>query len=142
MQIRRWHQPVMLLTLVTVSVLAVACGSGEAREGASRTGTSASSKDQEATTIAISAKDNLFEPKELTVERGHAVTFNIKNDGQAIHNLHIVSTTTEGKDFLSRSTTIQPGESSTLTATFTKAATLKFQCDFHLPDMVGTLTVK
>ena len=61
--------------------------------------------------------------------------------GQAIHDLHIMSQTAEGKDFMSNAT-VQPGESSTFTATFSKAGTLKFQCDYHLPDMVGTITVK
>ena len=71
----------------------------------------------------------------------NAITFVAKNEGQAIHDMHILSFSAEGKDIISNST-IQPGETSTFKATFSKAGVLKFQCDYHLPDMVGTITVK
>jgi plastocyanin len=39
--------------------------------------------------IAISMKDNLFEPADLTVKAGESVTINLTNDGVAIHNMRI-----------------------------------------------------
>jgi plastocyanin len=135
----RWRlRPVVLFGVITLAALAVACG-GEGGSSSSTGSSKASSGESE--TVAVSAKDNFFEPKEITVERGEAVTFNVKNDGQAIHDMHIMSLAAEGKDFMSN-TTIQPGESASFTATFSKTGTLKFQCDYHLPDMVGTITVK
>ena len=140
MGLRHSLRPLTLLGIVAVTALAVACGGGEAtsKSGASTSGKPSGGKSE---TVAVALKDNVFEPKEITVERGEAVTFNVKNEGQAIHDMHILSSSTEGKDFISNAT-IQPGESSSFTATFAKAGTLKFQCDYHLPDMAGTITVK
>jgi len=129
--------------LVLLTALAVACGADSQSVSKTNSPTpsvgKASSGDGEK--VAVSLKDNAFDPKDISVEHGEAVTFTVKNEGQAIHDMHILSTAAEGKDFISNAT-IQPGESSSFTATFSKAGTLKFQCDYHLPDMAGTITVK
>lgn len=131
----------VLFGVVALTAAAAACGGGETSEPKTSPSGATKASSGEATTIAVSLKDNFFEPKEITVERGKAITFNAKNEGQAIHDMHIMSQAAEGKDFISN-TTIQPGADSSFTATFSKAGTLKFQCDYHLPDMVGTITVK
>ncbi len=134
-------RPVVLFGVTALTAVAVACSGGG--ESGSKTTSSGSPKASGggSETIAVSMKDNFFEPKEISVERGKAITFNVKNEGQAIHDMHIMSQAAEGKDFVSN-TTVQPGTNSSFTATFAKAGTLKFQCDYHLPDMVGTITVK
>lgn len=86
-------------------------------------------------------KDNLFEPKTLTVKAGSSVEIVLKNDGQAVHNLHILSAPKEGKDF-SSAATIAPGAENKFTIKLTKAGSYVFQCDYHLPDMAGTITVQ
>ncbi|MCZ2110442.1 MAG: cupredoxin domain-containing protein [Dehalococcoidia bacterium] len=91
-------------------------------------------------TIVIEMKDNVFAEKDIKVSAGQSVTFEAKNVGAAVHNVHILSQAGEGKDFNS-DTMINPGKSSTFQAKFTKKGTYKFQCDFHVPDMVGTITV-
>lgn len=129
--------------MVTAGLLASvlllgACSGGEGKESKGDDKPSAASS--KAQTVAVAMKDNVFEPKEITVEKG-AVTFEVKNVGAAIHNMHIVTNAAEGKDFSSKPT-IEGGQNDKFTATFTKPGTYKFQCDFHLPDMVGTITVK
>jgi plastocyanin len=55
--------------------------------------------------------------------------------------MHVLSKDGEGKDFASDAL-VSPGQSSTFEVTFTKTGTYDFQCDYHLPDMVGTITVE
>lgn len=90
--------------------------------------------------VEIDMKDNVFATKEIAVKSGSTVTFDIKNTGQAIHNVHILSQQGEGKDYMSDAM-INPGKSDSLEVKFTKKGTYKFQCDYHVPDMVGTITV-
>lgn len=133
----------MWLAVVTTAGVLVACGGGAGDKGSANTGGpsgASSSAGGKAQTVSLVMKDNVFEPKEITVEQG-TVTFEVKNTGAAIHNVHIMSSSAEGKDFMSKPI-IEGGASDKFTATFTKGGTLKFQCDFHLPDMVGTITVK
>ncbi len=139
MATKRWGRA-MVAAGVMASVLLLGACSGESN-GSQQAGTKpAAQPASQAQTVSVTMKDNAFEPKEITVEKG-AVTFEIKNAGAAIHNMHIVSTTAEGKDFSSKPV-VEAGQSDKFTATFTKSGTIKFQCDFHLPDMVGTITVK
>lgn len=142
MRMKHWGRTVVTAGLLASVVLLAACSSGgDAKEnGNGDSAPKASSSKGKAQTVAITMKDNLFEPKEITVEEG-AVTFEVKNAGTAIHNMHIISTAAEGKDFSSKPV-IEAGTTDKFTATFTKSGTIKFQCDFHLPDMVGTITVK
>ena len=124
--------------LVSATMLAACSSGGDAKGGGSAAAPKAAGGS--AQTVAITLKDNAFDPKDITVGKG-AVTFEVKNTGIAIHNMHITSTSAEGKDFSSKAI-IDPGASDKFTATFTKSGTIKFQCDFHLPDMAGTITVK
>lgn len=95
----------------------------------------------EAKEIVVSLTENAFAPNAIVVEAGKPVTFVAKNAGEAVHNMKILSAKTEGKDY-SSSATIAPGKDSRFTVTFSKKGTVKFQCDYHLPDMVGTIEVK
>lgn len=142
MHMKRWGRTLATAGLLASAVLLAACSSGgDAKEdGNGGSETKASSNSGTGQTVVITLKDNFFEPKEITVEEG-TVTFEVKNAGAAIHNMHIISTAAEGKDFSSKPI-IEAGATDKFTATFTKKGTIKFQCDFHLPDMVGTITVK
>ncbi len=95
----------------------------------------------EGQTITVLMTDNKFAPSTLEVEAGKKVTFIAKNQGSAIHNMKFLSAKTEGKDFASDAL-VNPEKESKFTVTFTKKGTVKFQCDFHLPDMVGEILVK
>jgi plastocyanin len=97
--------------------------------------------------IAVSMKDNLFEPAELTVKAGEAVTINLTNDGVAIHNMRIAGA--DGKyntddDGISDPDIVQSGGTAKLDWTApAQPGQVKFQCDFHVTvGMVGTITVQ
>ena len=129
----------LFLGLVLMAFVAIAaCGGGDDDEGGNGESSNGGGGG-EAQTVQIKLTDNVFTPKEVKVETG-TVTFEIKNDGAAIHNMHILSKDTEGKEFMSKAI-INAGESDKLVATFTKKGSIKFQCDYHVPDMVGTITV-
>lgn len=91
--------------------------------------------------IEVDLKDNLFEPANITVPANATVTIVAKNVGAAIHNMHVLSMATEGHDFTSDAI-IAAGTESRFEVTFTKPGTIQFQCDFHVPGMVGTITVQ
>ena len=114
-------------------ITVVATATGGAASGGGSTG--------EAKTISVSMTDNKFTPNKIEVEAGKPITFIAKNDGAAIHNMKILSSAAEGKDYASEAL-VNPGKESKFTVTFTKKGVLKFQCDYHLPDMVGEITVK
>jgi plastocyanin len=135
-------------------VAAVGCGGGDGEaaptmaprdadgkviEGGSGSTASKSADDADQTVVVV-MKDNRFEPQEISVEPG-TVAFEVKNEGSAIHNVHVMSRSAEGNDYMSKHI-IEGGTSDKFTAVFTKSGTIKFQCDFHLPDMIGTINVK
>jgi len=97
--------------------------------------------------LAVTMKDNLFEPKDLTVKAGEAVTIDLKNEGVAVHNMRIAGA--DGKyntddDAASDPNIIQAGGTGTVTWTApAQPGEMKFQCDFHVAvGMVGTITVQ
>lgn len=128
---------------------AAACGGGSDAEptpaiqvktpGAS--GTSGGGSEAASEKIKVSMKDNLFEPKTITVAAGKTIEVELKNDGQAVHNMHILSAAKDGKDYSSPAT-VAPGTEAKFTFKLTKPGTYDFQCDYHLPDMVGKITVQ
>ena len=70
--------------------------------------------------VAVGMKDNLFEPKDLTVNAGASVAFELKNDGVAVHNMRIAGP--DGKyntadDAVSDPNIVQAGGTSTVTWT-------------------------
>lgn len=128
-----------------------ACGGGDDDNGSSATNTpqTKATATQPANggggggskNFEIDMTDNKYTPSEISVSVGDEVTFKVVNKGTAIHNMHILSQAAEGKDF-SSDALVNPGSDSTFTAKFTKAGTYDFQCDYHLPDMAGKITVK
>jgi plastocyanin len=151
LRVKSWLRPAATTGIALLIVpLAIACGGGDdgGSDGggngpATTTATSPSgggSSNGGAETVTIVMKDNIFEPKDIEVDEGKTVTFELKNEGTAIHNMHVLSKTAEGKDFMSK-TAIEGGGSDTFTATFQKKGSIKFQCDYHVPDMAGTITV-
>ncbi len=132
---------------------AVACGGGSDNavptqsiqvktpgSGATSPATSGGSE-KASESVKISMKDNLFEPKTFLVPAGKSVEIEVKNNGAAVHNMRILSADKEGKDFSSNAT-MAPGAESKFVVKLNKPGTYKFQCDFHLPDMMGTITVQ
>ncbi len=129
----------------------VACGDDDGAAAENNTAASTATAEATTTTTAAAAEpsreievlmqDNFFEPTEIRLAVGEAVTIEAKNMGVAIHNMHVVSAETEGKDYTS-DPIVNPGESSEFVVQFSAPGTYKFQCDFHLPGMVGEITVE
>ena len=98
------------------------------------------------TELDVSLQDSLFKPAAFTVDAGAEVTFNITNEGAAIHNMRVAGADNEfntNDDAVSEDDLIPAGGTSTLAWTAPdKPGVYDFQCDFHTPDMVGTITVK
>jgi len=97
--------------------------------------------------VAVGMKDSFFEPKDPTVKAGASVTFELKNDGVAVHNMRIAGP--DGKyntadDAVSDPNIVQAGGTSTVTWTApAQAGQVQFQCDFHVAlGMIGTITVQ
>ncbi len=140
-------------SLVLTMLLAAACGGGsgattqpQGAAGTSPTATSAAVSSGAATPasaggeITVVMKDNHFEPKQITVAVGQAVVFELKNQGTAIHNMDLPGEATGGKAAVG--SPLSPGSDEKLTATFPKAGTFQFVCDFHKPEMAGTINVR
>ncbi len=92
-------------------------------------------------TVVLLALDNRFEPVTLSARVGEVVAVVVKNEGFAVHNVRILSTDSEGRDYRSKRT-LSPGEESTFKFRFNAPGTYDFQCEFHLPDMSGTIIVE
>jgi plastocyanin len=97
-------------------------------------------------TLAVTMTDNKFDPAEFTVRAGDDVTFELSNEGVAIHNMRIAGedgTYNTNDDTQSDPNLITGGGSATLEWTAPDAAgEIIFQCDFHPTDMKGTITVE
>ncbi|MSQ61263.1 MAG: c-type cytochrome [Dehalococcoidia bacterium] len=93
----------------------------------------------------IAMKDNSFDPALITVTAGQAATISLRNEGSAIHNMRIAGTDAQydtSDDTVSSPDTVRPNGTASLSFTAAAAGTLKFRCDFHPVDMVGTITVQ
>jgi plastocyanin len=133
----------LLLASAALMVGIAACGGGDSDDDDSRTvpAVTATSADgngggPSVETIVVEMHDNFFEPPALTVPVGQTVTIVARNTGVALHNMVILDT-----EFKSDAL-VNAGDESTFEVTFSKAGEYDFQCDYHVPDMVGTITVQ
>lgn len=133
------------LALVAAASLGVACGGGDdggQPNGASTTGDAPG--DGEVFDVVMD--DNLFDPDELTVPLGASVTFNLTNEGAAVHNMRIAGPDGDYRsddDAVSDPDLSRSGETATLVWTAPdEAGEIDFRCDFHPDIMVGTITVQ
>ena len=85
--------------------------------------------------------DNKFDPKEITIPVNTEVEITVDNQGTTVHTMHVLSKEKEGTDFAAE-TLVNPGASDSFTVIFAHKGTYNFQCDYHLPDMVGKITVE
>jgi plastocyanin len=146
----------MLLTLGLAALLlaAAACGGGDDDDSGGDDGGKTATATAEATTPAdggevsfdVSMTDNKFDPAGFTVPAGATVTFNLTNDGAAIHAMRVSGEDNEyntDDDAVSDPDLISGGGTGTLEWTAPDSSgEIKFQCDFHPTDMLGTITVE
>ena len=88
---------------------------------------------------------------EIVVTAGQEITFEITNDGRALHTMHIGDTSGNYEigfcaagdpEPCSDPEEISGGESATITFRLDEPGTYAFRCDFHPLDMVGTIRVE
>ena len=126
---------------VLVSVVLIGCGgsssseSGESESGESES-VEVSESDATPISIGVDLTDNAFTLTDSTVKVGQEVTFNLVNSGAAIHNMIF-----EGMEFKSE-IMINPGATSSFQATFVEPGVYRYVCSFHMPNMVGEITVE
>lgn len=96
--------------------------------------------------FAVTMLDNKFDPAEFTVSAGEDITFELVNEGTAIHNMRIAGEDgaySTGDDAASEPALISGGASGTLEWTAPDSpGEIDFQCDFHATDMKGVITVE
>ena len=99
----------------------------------------------------FSMGDNFFEFEgeqnpTITVAAGAELTFNLTNDGTAIHNMRVAgddNSYSTSDDAVSDAELINAGETGTLTWTApAEPGDYDYRCDFHPDDMKGTITVE
>jgi plastocyanin len=136
MDLRRSARSWLALSAVAVAALAFAACGNDADNG--NDNDAPPPGPQEITVLML---DNYFDPDDITVAVGQDITFIAVNDGEAVHNMIVRSADVEGQDFAS-DFLVNPGEESTFSANFSAPGEYEFYCSFHLPGMVGTITVE
>ncbi|HKZ51311.1 MAG TPA: cupredoxin domain-containing protein [Dehalococcoidia bacterium] len=79
---------------------------------------------------------NLFIPDKAQIPVGTEITVEFQNKGQAIHDMFI-----QGTNFRSDQV-VQGGKNSSFKVKIDRAGSFKFICEYHQPEMAGTLEVK
>jgi len=99
----------------------------------------------------VTMQDNSFDPDEITVPAGDTVTFDITNEGGAIHDMHIAGPDGDyTEDFCggdgdpcSVPDRIRGGDVAKLTWEVPDSpGEVDFRCDYHPQDMTGTITIE
>jgi plastocyanin len=132
----------LALILACLALGLVACG-GDDDDSGGGGGGGASTQEQPADTggggggTQVSMKNIQFDPKDLTVKAGEAITFT--NDESIPHDVHKQSG--PGGDFSSGDDGgMQQGD--TFELKLDKPGTYEYVCHVHAPGMAGTITVK
>jgi plastocyanin len=90
--------------------------------------------------------DNFFDPAQIAVAADQEITFNLTNDGSAIHDMHIAGADNEfgsEDDAVSDPEIVSGGQDAVLTWQSPAAGgEIDFRCDFHPDQMTGTITVQ
>lgn len=97
-------------------------------------------------TLVVSMQDNSFDPDAYVIASGGNVTFEITNDGSAIHNMRIADPTGDydgDAAVVSDPDPVRGGEEATLPwQAPSEPSEVDFRCDFHPGQMTGTITVQ
>ena len=149
MKLNTWKKVLMVGVAGLLLVpLAAACGGDDEEGGSTITPGATATKGGdngngggEAREIEVVMTDNVYTPKEIKVPVNTTIKFTANNKGTAIHNMHVLSKDSEGKDY-SSDAIVNAGASSTFEVKFTKKGVVNFQCDYHVPEMVGKIVVE
>ena len=136
--------------ILSITLLAAACssggGNGDDDGGGAGELPSDGTDGSEPIEFDVSMGDNFFEANEFTLSPGQQVTFNLTNDGQAVHNMRVDGGDGEydtDDDSVSDPDLFQAGDTGTLVWTApNEAGEIIFRCDFHPTEMVGTISLE
>ena len=141
----------VLVAVVLTFVLAFAIPSGAGIESGevvveqSPAADAASGGEAAGGSVAVSMGDNFFDSNELTVAPGATVTFDLTNNGIAIHNMRVAGLDGEynsDDDTVADLDLFTPGDTGALTwQAPDQAGEIIFRCDFHPVEMIGTIAV-
>jgi plastocyanin len=146
----RWRTAISVATVGVAMFVLTACGSSEPTStpaattpsgGATTAPRAPATLGEPTREIEVDMFENYFDPEQITVAVGETVRIEAHNRGTAIHNLIVEAEEVEGRNF-STAILVNPGDSSDFVMSISKAGTYRFYCSFHLPDMVGTVTVE
>jgi plastocyanin len=139
----------MITSLLPALLVLTACaGAGPgssasppASGGAARVTAVATTSSAAGNALTEVATDNKFAQTAYVLDAGASYTLTLVNEGQAIHNWHILNAKgSDGKEITSR--LVDPGKSDRLTFSLSKPGTYRFLCDVHPDEMKGTITVQ
>ena len=113
------RRPAAMVASLLVGLLVTACAAaGSTGAGAAPKGTIVAAGTQ----VRIVTRDNLFEPRIVTVKAGQPVTVVFVNEGQNVHEVEIKGLVNETK--------VQPGETKQFTITLEQKR-YKLYCEIH-----------
>jgi plastocyanin len=96
--------------------------------------------------VSVTMLDNSFDPDQITVPAAQEITFDLVNEGSAIHNMVISGADGEydtDDDAVSDPDIVNGGDEAVLTWTSpAEAGDIDFRCAFHPDVMTGTITVQ
>ena len=102
----------------------------------------------------ITMGDDFFDSNDITVAAGDTLTFNLTNEGAAVHNMHIAQPDgnysddgvceLDGADPCSDPNAVTSGQTAVLEweVPDVPGTVISFRCDFHPDVMTGTLTIQ
>ncbi len=135
--------------ILSIALLAAACSGGGDGDGETPAAdeTSADGTDNAGpVSFDISLGDNFFEANEFTLSPGQEVTFNITNNGSAVHNMRVDGGDGEydtDDDTVSDPDLFQAGDTGTLVWTAPgETGAIIFRCDFHPTEMTGAISLE
>jgi len=96
--------------------------------------------------VAVIMDDNFFDPAQIAVAADQEITFNLTNEGSAIHNMHIAGADNEydtDDDAVSDPDLVSGGQVAVVTwQSAAEGGEIDFRCDFHPSEMTGTIAVQ
>jgi plastocyanin len=129
----------VILSCLALGLVAAGCGGDDGSDSSGDSGAKTSSEPAAGGGggAQVGMKNIQFDPKDLTVKAGEAITFT--NDEAIPHDVH--KTSGPGDDFSSGDTGgMQEGD--TFELTLDKPGKYEYVCNVHAPGMAGSITVK
>ena len=134
-----WRIPRRSWPVIAAVVLLLTAACGDDTDTNSEDGAGAAGAPS--TSYSVVTTDNKFNITRMTVPANQQVTVTVRNDGQALHNWHVLNVKDAAGEEI-ETKLLKKGESATVTFTLSAPGQYTFRCDTHPVEMKGTLTVQ